>query len=143
VRSGAAHPDPTNAAAVLLSGHEDQGLRMGQAPNHALFFAAPVRLSTSTVPAAGPDRADHRPAKLVHQEPCGLIAAEPKTRCRPKALTPFFWLNDMPHRPEPQREGKRLSWKIVPASRRLDATTGTQPQRPGHVQPVFPHSAGS
>src|SRR5947208_9124826 len=64
-------------------------------------------------------------------------ATSPNTRCRPRALTPFFWLVIHHRAWNHTFRGVRVSWKIVPAVQRSLVRTartlperGTQPPRP-------------
>src|SRR5205823_12812569 len=54
----------------------------------------------------------------------------PNTRCRPRALTPFFWLVIHHRAWNHTFRGVRVSWKIVPAVQRsLVRTARTLPER--------------
>jgi len=126
-------PDAPDAGAIGFGRNQDDGFDHRKASYRTLFIPAPIGLIHFDRPAkAVPSRAHHRPAKLVEHGPCAPVAAKPKHPLQPQSADPRLLTCDIPHRPEPCREGQMRVLENRPREHgHLSSAL------PAQVQPVF------
>lgn len=138
-----AHSDAPDSVTPFLGRHDDESLRLGLPASRTLFRATHSGLAISMSPVSR----SRSGRTMALRSVCSQVQAvsslpRPSTRCRPKALTPFFWLVMNHIASNHIRNGLQVSWHTVPAVSEVSALHAVHlstPRAVTHGSSTAPH----